>query len=814
MMIFKSIFCYFVILLFCYFVMVAMNMIQVSKLKSIGLLSCVLSLVACGGSDDSSTSTDNSSNDAAVDLAIQAQDITSKASVGEQNTITVQAQSQQDVEIKHIEQVNKNEACQVSHISGLTYQLKSDVVGVCTYQYQLGPVSSAYRLSDDSSNIAQSRVAVSANASDPNLPLSSAVTFVGQQELLDLPEILGADYPEGYTLDSAINLLGEVNNAQAEAYPQNNSINFTSTKAGVYRIYYSLSNDTAVKLGSIDVAVSEVGNHAPVAEDFNYTESYANNMPTRQGVIIHIDLSSKISDVDGSDSLSLVNVLSQNNVITNIDSENLTFDFESSTSGMNQVGYVVSDGHGGYATGIVTIEVDITGDAFQPWTGIDTTSTPVLSFSPPPSENSAKKLNLDYSDLVLGDGVTAPKGVSVVRMTLYQAQKYCVQRNMRLPIVSELGRLYSDTGNVFDSHNWPAGTYWTNQRDSETSAFVVNLVGNTQTSMIDTSLNYVTCVAVEPENEVYNFSATTQAQRDTDDNLIQHITVAIYQPDGSAAPYLKLRVETLNGTGIFEVNGSNNSALYQADADGMITFNYISDEYAPETLVMSLINYPITTQTIIASWSYDAQTTDNILVYADWYSKQVKGTESTAPYVVSEDKVALVVPKRTDVIYKHRRKGVTNNISAFYKMYHAGSAGAYAMLLDQPDTKAPNATDWEYNDKGIPTNTHAYGIYVTYAGSSSTIQIVEDGILTDVGTYEVVGNPGNFVWFTYNNDAKQLDFYIAKNSVHPKLPTISVSTDAFDSSLSMYLAMTGDGSNAGGSSDEYIIQQFELSSQK
>lgn len=778
-------------------------------IKIFGFVFLLLMLSACGGSDDELSQEDSEADTTPIPTYVNVSDVSARALVNTPNIIRANALSQISLEIKNLKQINHNDSCVVQEISGLSYTLQSDKVGECHYQYEVAPVSTAYSLTDDSTYIARSRVGFGDTHSDPNLPLLSATTFVGSEAQFDLTLLLGADFPEGYTLEDDVQVLGNDASITRNVTVINNKIYFQSGMPGVFRLFFSLTNGTNIKLGTLDIAVSYSNHDNPVAEDFYYTRDFAGGMPTPKNTIVHIDLSDKIyypSYAQDPTLISLEATFNQNNMVSNIDSHGLSFDFESSTSGTNQIVYYVTDQLGGFAMGTVSIDIEIDAAGLQEWREINTQTTPVRTFTAPKSKVSADQMNLDYFSTFKEDGDKGPINAEVITMTFQQAQNYCLNNGMRLPMLDEMELLYSDSNsNVFNSQLWPASLpYWVNNRASISSVNTFDLFNGNVNDYPDTEAKYVTCI--ELSEDVRDFYTEISVDRSLNNALSNQVVTEVFQPNGTVAPFEKIRVETLGGKGTFD-GVDTNSKIYQADASGIFEYNYTAEEYIPETILVSQSSLPINMRTILGSWSYDSSELQSILVPDNWQKQTVSGDNT---YNIKGNQLPLVQPDMSDniddtIVYNYRQD-LSGNIQGFYKIYHEGTSGTYGIYLHQPASFI--MSNWTYNSVGIPQDTRAYGIVAEYRATGSPLYSIQNGRPLSPTATEIIGSDVNFVWFIFDANAKELKFYFSTYNSRPTTPQITISTPELVTGEPVRLGLSG--FSAGRRDDKYIIQKLEL----
>ncbi|EJE8675975.1 Ig-like domain-containing protein [Vibrio parahaemolyticus] len=355
----------------------------------------------------------------------------------------------------------------------LTFTVENAKPELCFYRYTVKnhPVqASQAKVSEANSYVLKSASAGSL------LPPLSEITQVGIPIPIDITAVTG------YTLDSDVVVLGN-GSAVVDTTSSPSIITYTPNAQGVTRLVYTMTSDDGMDMitGTIDVAVSDVGNTAPDVVPVELTTlpdgSYYNiNQPYT------IDLSSYVSDADGDDvQLILVKAWNANVTLTAPDDpSNLSFTFQTNMQGSYYVTYVVSDHRGGYSVEQVRIEAyDLSNIAT--WHDIQKGAK---LFSAPLTQSEALTTESDFTSSHIDSN-----GSNVATFSFEQAQALCKNKG-HLPTSANLVELVGFEGGPV-AKGWPVDiAYWAN--DGATSA-LINL--NTGTSgTASAGGNYVTCL--------------------------------------------------------------------------------------------------------------------------------------------------------------------------------------------------------------------------------------------------------------------------------------------------------------------------------
>ncbi|MUJ38311.1 Ig-like domain-containing protein [Aliivibrio fischeri] len=366
--------------------------------------------------------------------------------------------------------------CREIDISSQGYSVNaSGYIGTCIYQY-----TAQNTLEPSARAVAYSTVVVQEQANEPEaFNVISKTTEANQELVIDLAKELEGEIPDGYILSDGITNLGVGNITLSEVGGQ--KITFISNDAGYSQILFSYKNDTKVKLGSINIAVSSELNHAPVAPDIDYSADKENPI-IDINTTVAIDVAPYISDPD-KEPLQLIYVNTWYALAepqSSTDENNTAFMFTTERPGEHFVTYAISDHNGGYAIGIIRIEVHDPSEKAS-WGNIQDKLK--IYYGPLTSSEAASQGILTTSAHF--DAV----GSMVATFNFTAANKSCDSLG-RLPTKAELISLVASSPS--GAYSWPVDLpYWTNS-DKE----VVNLSdgsGDVSTPSRPEGY-YVTCV--------------------------------------------------------------------------------------------------------------------------------------------------------------------------------------------------------------------------------------------------------------------------------------------------------------------------------
>ncbi|MUJ29120.1 hypothetical protein GNP79_05880 [Aliivibrio fischeri] len=347
--------------------------------------------------------------------------------------------------ISEVVLLSEQQACRDIDVYASGYSINSaDYIGTCIYQYSVkNTVDPTARA------VAYSTVVVQEDevGSIDKFELISETAEASVTLVINIADQLVDQIPDGYTLSETITNLG-VGNASLDIGSQ--TITFISDQPGYSQIIYSYENDTQVKIGSINIAVSSELNTAPVAPNIDYSADI-NNETVNINTDVIIDVGSYISDPD-DEPLQLVYVDSWYASVTPVDlsdENNTAFIFNTDRAGEHFVTYAISDHNGGYDIGQVRIEV------YDP--------NSVASWG-----NIQQGLKIYYGPLTYAEansqGISVTSSIfdnnSMIATFNYSSAVDSCKSIGRLPTKDELNALLNSNPN--GSYSWPIGLpYWT-----------------------------------------------------------------------------------------------------------------------------------------------------------------------------------------------------------------------------------------------------------------------------------------------------------------------------------------------------------------
>ncbi|WP_275725719.1 Ig-like domain-containing protein [Vibrio furnissii] len=391
--------------------------------------------------------------------------------------------------------------CRVVSQNSSGFTLKANGVQVCDYRYRIGPALALMSTEISGSGYAEATVrAVTGNSSDLLMPIS-AVTSTGNAVSINIRDELGKlgyELDESFVLSNTVTLpLASTTHSAAIANPDEHRIEYipgAGIPSGVERVLYSYTDTEGnVLAGTIDVAVSTESNHAPAAKLAKVTEIVDPDTGEIRATVpwnktIELDVASLISDPDG-DELQLIDVFAYGATVTILQDANgdgnpfndTVFQLHTTESGTKDISYMVSDLKGGYATGVIEVDVD------GPYADIG-------NFSAPHTAQQAAGFGAQFEPYGPGDGVTALNSVINASYDFERAEAVCATQGKYLPYESKLKELYKEYSNqsIFNQKNWPINlSYW--MKDGAT----FDLGAGTTASANNTEYRYVTCTSDE-----------------------------------------------------------------------------------------------------------------------------------------------------------------------------------------------------------------------------------------------------------------------------------------------------------------------------
>ncbi|WP_275725722.1 Ig-like domain-containing protein [Vibrio furnissii] len=401
--------------------------------------------------------------------------------------------------LNQVTALNSDADCRVVSQNNNGFTLKASGAQVCDYRYRVGSVFSMVSTEISGSGYAEATVrAVMGNSSDLLMPIS-AVTSTGNAVSINIRDELGKlgyELDESFVLSDTVTLpLASTTHSAAIANPDEHRIEYipgAGIPSGVERVLYSYTNTEGnVLAGTIDVAVSSESNNPPAAKSAKVTEIVDPDTGEIRATVpwnktIELDVASLISDPDG-DELQLIDVFAYGATVTILQDANgdgnpfndTVFQLHTTESGTKDISYTVSDLKGGYATGVIEVDVD------GPYADIG-------DFSAPHTAQQAAGFGAQFEPYGPGDGVTALNSVINASYDFERAEALCATQGKYLPYESKLKNLYKEYSNqsIFNQKNWPINLpYW--MKDGAT----FDLGAGTTASANNTEYRYVTCIS-------------------------------------------------------------------------------------------------------------------------------------------------------------------------------------------------------------------------------------------------------------------------------------------------------------------------------
>ncbi|MGX9459286.1 hypothetical protein ACWU37_20365 [Photobacterium damselae subsp. damselae] len=334
-----------------------------------------------------------------------------------------------------VDVVSDDNACSSPTINGTVLTFNNDNNNICKYEY------TAERVADKQQDRAK-LVTVKSATGIVNLPAKSYAVSIDEEVELDIKTLLGSEYPSGYTLGSKFMEIGSNNISIA-----GDKIKYKGEVEGFNRLIYTLEGSvggvTDVKLGVLTFNVSGSSNTPPFFNNFIYNNIVA---PSEE---ITLDLSPYLSDADGDD-IQLVDVYSLDanaSLSDPSDSSNHGIKFSADKSGYYFINVVITDGNGGFNTGIIAINVSVDTSTVEPWNDIWFGSS---LFTAPITEEKAHSSNTEFN------AVFFDNDHAVVGFNFETATQSCLSSGS-LPTSSELAAMFKES-----KTNWPNDrSYWT-----------------------------------------------------------------------------------------------------------------------------------------------------------------------------------------------------------------------------------------------------------------------------------------------------------------------------------------------------------------
>ncbi|PQJ50372.1 hypothetical protein BTO01_25890 [Vibrio jasicida] len=419
--------------------------------KTLLVVAIATGISGCGGGSSSGNTPEPTPQPPVSETLYYAQDVIRHSPPSEQFYVDLskgmESSDGSSVSLTNVISLTSDDSCNVISQDRTGFTIDAGTTKVCDYRFRVGAGSMPQSSANRGDGYAEATVRTTVGTTTESLIPLSAITSSSTSVTLDLVNLLGINSyildTDQYTLSTNVVLSNESKtNSTAIADVANNTIEYTpgtGIPSGVERILYSYSDGESVLTGTIDVAVSTDANNAPTAESAFITEykdsvsgKTVSKVPYGQAALV--DVASLIADTDG-DTLQLFDVFSYDATLSipedaNQDGNNFNdtvFEFTKSDSGVTNVTYVVSDGKGGYATGVVQLLVD---DAYSDI--VLDTATPKLVYFAPLTEQAADQANIVHSSEI-GDGVSSILDLSIATLDWNIAKAYCEATGGQLP---------------------------------------------------------------------------------------------------------------------------------------------------------------------------------------------------------------------------------------------------------------------------------------------------------------------------------------------------------------------------------------------
>ena len=500
-------------------------------------------LFGCGGSDDSSPQPPSVERPPeVVSTLYYAQDVVRQSAPAQTFYVdlsnAMESSDGSSVAFLSARSLNQNDSCDVISQDTNGFTISAQSANVCDYRYKVGPAFSSRSTATSGDGYSEATVRAAVGETTEQLVPISAVTTSNTEVVVKIPTELSKS---GYSLDTATYMLDTATLADSSSTssvipaPAENTIAYTpgaEVQSGVERILYSYSDGTNVLTGSLDIAVSTETNAAPLANsifmtDFQDPDTLENVSQIPYGKTLEFDVATLITDPDG-DTLQLIDVFAYGATINIPDDANgdgnyfndTVFNFSSQEPGYASITYVVTDGRGGYATGVIKAVVS---ELLSPITV--TSVSPSLTFLPPMRSDVADSIDVQYVSAGTGDGTTSSAEHAFALHDFNVANGICRAQGGRLPTLVEAQALYTEypAGALFSSKLYPINyPYWLSDTGSNGlgsySSFNM-LDGSFSQSDISTDLRYVSCVAdeqymsyhIQGNDEVYLYPSSSSS---------------------------------------------------------------------------------------------------------------------------------------------------------------------------------------------------------------------------------------------------------------------------------------------------------------
>lgn len=379
---------------------------------------------------------------------------------------------------------SSNQGCEEPisiNAKALSFTVTNTNPEMCLYRYVVKnhpKKASQSRVSEANSYVLKSA------SNDASLPPLSETTQVDHEVIVPIPAI------SSYILDDDVIVLGDGSafvELADQASKDAGTVNYTPSAQGVTRLIYTMTNEskTDIKMGTIDISVSDTGNTPPEVQPVELKTQPENNGYYDINQTYTIDLSKYIqaTDKDGDD-VQLIQVKAWNaNVALAAPDElaNLSFTFQTSRQGAHYVTYAVSDHRGGYGVEQVRIETyDLSSGAT--WNDIQKGAK---RFSAPLTQSEALVSEVPFTSSHMD-----VNGAIVATFSFSQAKNFCDSKG-HLPTPANLIELAGFDGGPSEK-GWPVDmAFWAN--DDGTPALINLATGATEETGTANN-HYVTCL--------------------------------------------------------------------------------------------------------------------------------------------------------------------------------------------------------------------------------------------------------------------------------------------------------------------------------
>ncbi|WP_299569593.1 Ig-like domain-containing protein [uncultured Shewanella sp.] len=257
----------------------------------------------------------------------------------------------------------------------------------------VGNDSFVYVISDEQGGLAQAEINITVTPTfiPEALSVKPIVLSLLKEESTNLNVSSAVNSGLSWTLDS----VAATGNGVKVGALTSTTVELTALETGVERLNFSVSTSADSKTSEIIVAVTELGNTAPLAQDI---VSNTDNVTA-----VNINLAGKYSDPDG-DSVT-VNSLIQESSRFSIVGDVVSYT-PSGFIGVDSAVYVVEDSRGGYALGLLLVNVT---DANPPVPNIAPTASDYAA-----STNSLTPISINLTALgLISDPENSPLTVTI-----------------------------------------------------------------------------------------------------------------------------------------------------------------------------------------------------------------------------------------------------------------------------------------------------------------------------------------------------------------------------------------------------------------